>query len=272
LVVEGTRFIADEPRFVAEGARRVGDKERFVVDGARWLGHEVRSLDDGSLEIHVPSGSLTLMGDRTAGAKAAQGLLASDERLRKKIFVYAYSLTRDVGDAKDLAQEGMAKVVDPQASPWAPDVQPDLFMHVGSVMNSIAANRRRADTRHPTETYDKRSHERADPAPNAEEILVDTETRAEVDARLKRWVDELRRRLAGHPVALGKIELLYEGVDGTAEQAARLGCTVKDVYGANERIAYHVAQMRKAGRGHPSNALRASRPEAPPDAQSQDES
>jgi DNA-directed RNA polymerase specialized sigma24 family protein len=212
------------------------------------------------------------MGDRIAGAKAAQKLLASDERLRKKIFVYAYSLTRDLGDAKDLAQEGMAKVIDPQASPWAPDVKPDLFMHVGSVMNSIAANRRRADARHPTEFYDKEKHERADPTPNAEEMMVDVETRAEVDARLKRWVDELRRRLVGHPVALGKIDLLYEGVEDTAQQAARLGCTVKDVYGANERIAYHVAQMRKAGRGHPSHASRASRAKGPPDVESQDES
>jgi DNA-directed RNA polymerase specialized sigma24 family protein len=271
-VVEGTRFIADKPRFVAEGARRVGDKERFVVVGARWHGHEVRSLDDGSLEIHVPSGSVASMGDRIAGAKAAQKLLASDERLRKKIFVYAYSLTRDIGDAKDLAQEGMAKVVDPQASPWAPDVQPDLFMHVGSVMNSIVANRRRADARHPTESYDKKKHASADPAPNAEEILVDADTRAEVSARLKRWVDELRRRLVGHPVALGKIDLLYEGVEDTAQQAARLGCTVKDVYGANERIAYHVAQMRKAGRGHPPHASRASRAKGPPDVESQDES
>jgi len=68
-------------------------------------------------------------------------------------------------------------------------------------------------------------------------------------ARLQGWMKDLLERLAGDTIALGKIELMREGIDDAAEQAARLGCTTKDIYRANERIAYHVDLVKNASRG-----------------------
>jgi|HubBroStandDraft_4_1064222.scaffolds.fasta_scaffold686389_2 DNA-directed RNA polymerase specialized sigma24 family protein len=57
------------------------------------------------------------MADPVAGARAAKELLERDERLRKKIFLHAYSLTRKVADANELAQDGIARAIDPPRLP-----------------------------------------------------------------------------------------------------------------------------------------------------------
>jgi DNA-directed RNA polymerase specialized sigma24 family protein len=186
------------------------------------------------------------MGDRVAGAEAARALLAGDRELRKRIVGYALTLTRDPHDATDLAQSAIAKVIDPNVSPWDPTTQPNLFLHVGSVMNSLVANARRAQKRHPLESYeaqadDARPHPSGTlsaPAPDDDEDI----------RRLQGWMDDLLARLEGDDIATGKIRLHYEGVVDASGQAARLGCKVKDIYLANERIAYHVDIIRKAAR------------------------
>ncbi len=184
------------------------------------------------------------MGDPVAGAQAAKKLLAEDGRLRKKIFAHAYSLTHNVASAKELAQEGMARVIDPGSSPWDRVKQPNLLLWVGSLMNTLAANKRRGDARHPTMTHEPDKDLRVDPEPTPEERTAHS---GEL-AGLQHWMDQLLVRLAGDDVALGKIELLYDGVEDAAEQAARLHCEVADIYRANERIAYHANLVKKTGR------------------------
>jgi DNA-directed RNA polymerase specialized sigma24 family protein len=182
------------------------------------------------------------VGDRFDGAEAARRLLEADATLPRKILVRAYGLAGNLPDAKDLAQEGMTAALDPAASPWDPERQPDLLLHIGSVMNSLTANRRRGFARHPFVPFDPDDHERPDPAPDPEQRLLDAEERAE----LGRQVDLLRERLAADALALGTLELLTEGVYAAAEQAARLahlGCEVKDIYRARERIAYHARHV-----------------------------
>ncbi len=168
-------------------------------------------------------------------------LLASDETLRKKLFLYAYRLTQNLPDAKELAQDGMTAAIDPQRSPWDPDRQPNLLLHIGSVMNSLVANGRRAAGRHPFTPYDPHKDERADPAPTPEEQLLNAEVLAEFDRRL----EELRARLTGDGLALGVLDLHCESVDAAAEQASRLGCDVMDVYRARERLTYHAKQVKE---------------------------
>ncbi len=179
-----------------------------------------------------------------AGAQAAKELLAKDERLRKKIFLHAYSLTENLADAGELAQEGMTRAIDPKGSPWDPEKQPSLLLHVGSVMNGLAANRRRGEKRHKSVSHKPERDARVDPDPTPEEQAE----RAEDLARLQGWMKDLLARLAGDTIALGKIELMREGIDDAGEQAARLGCTTKDIYRANERIAYHVGLVKNASR------------------------
>jgi DNA-directed RNA polymerase specialized sigma24 family protein len=184
------------------------------------------------------------VADRVAGAKAAKDLLGRDERLRKKVFVHAYSLTRNLEDAKDLAQTGIAKVIDPEDSPWDPDKQPNLLLHVGSVMNGLARNTNRGHARHPTVAYEPARDPRPDGAPTPEEQFA----HAEDLARLQGWLDKLLVRLAGDSIALGKIDLMRDGIDDAAEQAKRLRCSVEDIYRANERIAYHASIVKRAAR------------------------
>jgi hypothetical protein len=185
------------------------------------------------------------VGDRTAGAKTAKEILATDALLRKKIYKHAFSLTGSLADATDLSQEAMTRVIDPNGSPWEASEQPNLLLHVGSVMNSLAANRRRAHRRHPGTNYDPEADTRVDPEPMADERIA----RAEDLARLQRLMDQLLVRLKGDDVALGKIDLLYDEIDDAGDQAARLGCTVNDIYLANDRIAYQVALVKRAARG-----------------------
>jgi hypothetical protein len=184
------------------------------------------------------------MGDPVAGARSAKELLERDERLRKKIFLHAYSLTRNVADANELAQDGIARAIDPAASPWDPDEQPDLLLHVGSLMNSAMANRRRGEQRHPFSPYEVEEDLRVDPAPTAEDRLVQEDD----ISRLERQMHDLRARLAGDDLALAKIDLMYAHpeIDDAASQAAKLGCSVTEIRRANERIAYHAERIRRS--------------------------
>jgi len=57
--------------------------------------------------------------------------------------------------------------------------------------------------------------------------------------------------LAGDNLALGKIDLLYQGIEDADEQAAILKCTVGDIYLANRRIAYQVELVKKEAAARP---------------------
>jgi hypothetical protein len=198
------------------------------------------------------------MADRVAGALAARELLDRDERLRRKTFAHAYSLTRNVADAKELAQEAITRAIDPSQAPWDPDTQPNLLLHLGSLMNSAVANRRRGEQRHPFIRYVAAKDMRVDTAPTAEERIVHEDD----ISRLERWMQELRGALAGDDVALGKIDLVYRGIDDAASQAEALGCSLDDVYRANKRIAYHVSRIKDAS-GEPIARAAPARPAAP---------
>ncbi len=204
------------------------------------------------------------MGDRGVenARAAAEGL--RDERLRKGIVALAYRLTGNASDARDLAQEAMVRAIDPLKSPWDPAKQ-TLFLHVGSIMNSLLANKRRAEKRRPTahrvNVHDPKRFQHADPQPLALQPLLEQEE----DARLEYWLELLRERLAGDKMALAKLDLVRQGIDDADEQATRLRCRVQDIYRTNERIAYHADRVKKqAPDGRPST-LEGPRTEPKPD-------
>ena len=182
------------------------------------------------------------MADGVAGALAALELLREDAALRKVIVLLAYSLTHNLADAKELAQDAMAKAIDPAGSPWDPDEQPNLKEHLGSLMNSAMANRRRGERRHPFVPYERGKDLRVDPAPTVEQRMVQEDEASELEGEMV----VLRARLAGDTIALGKIDLLYRGIDDAATQAEHLKCAVAEIYQASKRIAYHVERIKEA--------------------------
>jgi hypothetical protein len=193
-------------------------------------------------------------GDGKDGASGARERLAADPGLRARLMKMALSLTDNVvADASDLVQEAIRKTLDPNVSPWKPEKQPSLLRHLGSLMNSAASHQRRdararrfipfaSENDGPQKAIRGRGPTAAPmqaAEPNAEEGALAQEDGKRIDDRLAR----LRLRLAGDAIALGKIDLHAEGVDDAAAQAARLGCTVREIYRAAERITYHAKRV-----------------------------
>jgi DNA-directed RNA polymerase specialized sigma24 family protein len=230
--------------FVREPPVKQGDPVGRVDQEHRRTGDPLAHVDDRTPREADSPGRLARVASRIEGAAAAKRCLEADVHLRRKILRHAYSLTGNLDEAKDLAQQAIARAIDPDGSPWDPDAQPNLVLHVGSLMNSAASNQRRARVRHPTTTYDPALHDGADPATDPEERVA----QAEDVARLERLLDRLLVQLAGDAVALGKIQLMRAGVDDAEEQARALRCDVKDIYRANERIRYHVALVKASDR------------------------
>ncbi len=201
-------------------------------------------------------GTVAAVGDREVqNARAAAARLRDDAGLRKRIVAYAYKVTRNLAEAKDLAQEAMMRAIDPDRSPWDPAKQPDLFLHIGSIINTIIWDRRRAEERHPVDAVDTNDVLHPDPQPRALELMQ----RGEENARYEYWLELLVDRLASDTVALDVLRLTDDGIDGAAAQAADLHRTVEEIYAANRRIAYHIERVKKeAPDGRPSP------PQAPP--------
>lgn len=256
LMVDEPRFIADRSRSIVDGPRRDEYRRRSLVEGPLAVLDDPGCIDPRTVATDKPDDSVGPMGGGIDGAAAARELLASDERLRKKIFLFAYGKTKELNAAKDLAHEAMIRVIDPERSPWDPAAQPSLLNHAGSVMNSLVASQRRGERRHPFVSHDPKLDRRVDGAPSPEARLLEVEDYAETMAQLRFWMDELRARLEGDALALGKIALVYEGIDDADEQAERLGCTRRDVYRANERIAYHANLVKRAGHKPPPRDTR----------------
>ena len=234
-------FIEHAGGFIAHERGSPPHERGSTYDGVRSPGDAARGAPLAHPTAGDARGSVPFVGDRMAGAEAAKTLLKEDERLRKKIVAHAYTLTRNVQAAKELAQEGIVKAIDPEDSPWDPEKQPSLLNHIGSLMNSMAWNRRRGEERHPATVYKPQKDQRPDPAPMALERMTD----AEDVARYEDWLDRLRERLAGDTLALDKIRLVYEGIEDASVQAERLHCSVQEIYRANERIAYHAELVKK---------------------------
>ena len=102
-----------------------------------------------------------------------------------------------------------------------------------------------ARRRHPATVYNPKKDQRPDPAPTALERMTTART---LDG-YRYWMDRLRERLAGDTLALDKIGLVYEGIDDANLQARRLRCSVKEIYRANERIAYHAELVKRDAPG-----------------------
>src|SRR5579884_2473028 len=80
------------------------------------------------------------------GGNAKRRAIAELEKtgVRLKLLKFARWRTGSDADAADLLQSALAKVFDPNDSPWDPTKGASFFLHVGSIVNGLAANARRS--------------------------------------------------------------------------------------------------------------------------------
>jgi DNA-directed RNA polymerase specialized sigma24 family protein len=170
--------------------------------------------------------------------------------------------TDNDADAADLVQRALTRVFDPEGSPWDPEGGQSFFLHVGSILNSIAANEwRSARARH--EIVDNnvaRDEGSVDGTPLADRALEEHQEREE----LRRRGTLLLERLGDQDsVAREVILASREGCETPAEQAAHIGRDVGEVYEAYRRLKYLAGRIREEAaaeeermRGRPKRATR----------------
>ncbi len=93
--------------------------------------------------------------------------------VRARLKKLAFLRTHNDADAEDLVQQALARVFDPNGSPWDPKGKVSFFLHTGSVINSIASTGR-VSARARREVLDEglaRNEETVDGAPLADAAL-----------------------------------------------------------------------------------------------------
>jgi DNA-directed RNA polymerase specialized sigma24 family protein len=170
------------------------------------------------------------------------------EGMRVRLARLARLRTRSPQDAEDLVQTALAKVFDPKGSPWDPDGSVSFFMHVGSVINGLAANAQRS-WRAQHEVVDSnlaRDDKAVDPAPLADQAL---EEHQELVV-LRRLGNELLAELDRvDETAANVFRAAFEGIEGAAGLAAKARCRPDEVHGADRRIKYLARRILERDRG-----------------------
>jgi DNA-directed RNA polymerase specialized sigma24 family protein len=198
------------------------------------------------------------MGERTPDKPNKTSLLADTLRKHPDIVEIllsaAHGHMRNTADAEDLLQETLRIALE-RGDPAEPDDPVAVRLFLGSIMNSRAANRRRAERRHPTTPYDEQgrpgdaegtpideaNHSTTLSAsiPNPERALIEREEEAFRQATKA----ALREALAGDDIARQMFDLADAGVRGSAEFAKRIGCSADDIYRAQRRITRHAQRL-----------------------------
>jgi DNA-directed RNA polymerase specialized sigma24 family protein len=168
-------------------------------------------------------------------------VLQREPAIAEALLLLASRHTRVNADAEDLVQDALVAGLARRDPPDANDLD-GVQKFFGSILNGLAANRRRAARLHPATAYDDDvppSSSRGVPHP--ERALAQRE--AELARRQEKA--DLRARLAGEPRVLALWDLVDAGVRGRAELAERLGCSPDDVSNLQRRITYHAKRMRQ---------------------------
>jgi DNA-directed RNA polymerase specialized sigma24 family protein len=199
-------------------------------------------------------------------ANDPRDVLAKDPRIAKKLLGYAYKKTQNIQRAKDAAQEAVARLLEGKGFyRWNPHGK-SLLNHLADIVDTVVANETRSAAHRRELGMDPDDLERlagGAAVPDAREQLEAIEDRRR-EALLAAAV---MSRIKSDPILPRMLDLEQQdvGEDGDAERQARLlGCTVKDIYRARERLAYHRDQvleeakkgMHVAGAGIWSNAER----------------
>jgi DNA-directed RNA polymerase specialized sigma24 family protein len=170
--------------------------------------------------------------------------LATKPEVTERLMRLAFWHTRNEHDARDLAQEAIARALDSAANPPFDARVHSAYRFAGSILNGLAANwirrrRRRVAADHEYDDADP-SHA-ASRFPTPEEALLERER-----LRLREeMLSVVRTHLAKNAVALQVLDWSDQGVHEAGEQAAKIGCSVEAIYRAHRNISYHARQVKK---------------------------
>jgi hypothetical protein len=137
---------------------------------------------------------------------------------------------------------------------WNPQGETPLPRHLLGIVKSTLHNDRasRAPAREADAGTDF-ERDRGDTVASPEDASLERGDAEERQARAAQVLAELRSRLAGHDVALARLDLMAQGIDKPADQAESAGVSVKKIYRAKEMTTYHLkkilAERRTAGQG-----------------------
>jgi hypothetical protein len=176
------------------------------------------------------------MGEPEAAASDPRAALRGDPSVGRRLLGYAFNRTRDGARAEDVAQEAIKRMLEGKGfTRWDPSGKA-LLPHLFDIVDSIVGNENtRASRRREVASDPERDENKRDSDANIEARAV----RAEEDDLTQRLADRVMARVEKDPVIPGMLAAEQEGIDGAAEQAERLGCTVKDIRRARERLAHH---------------------------------
>jgi hypothetical protein len=143
------------------------------------------------------------------------------------------------GDAEGVLLDAMIRVCDPdRGHPWDPELG-SFLTHMRIVIRDVARRERRSALAR-REIADSPAIEIAShPGPAPDEAVSD----ARMVERLRRLGGILRQRIAHDARMLQVFDRGCEGVEGAAELARLLDCSVHEIYAANRQIARHAMQV-----------------------------
>jgi hypothetical protein len=163
--------------------------------------------------------------------------------VRNKLITFAMWRLESEPDAEDLVQEALAKVCDPQDSPWDEGKGKSFVRHVGSIINGLASNERRSARARREMGEATLGHDihAVDGSPLPDEALgMHRES-----ARLLRLGTLLRSRIEekGDQVALDMLDCARRGKVEIEEVEQETGHSPDEIRDAHRRLKYHARQI-----------------------------
>jgi DNA-directed RNA polymerase specialized sigma24 family protein len=190
------------------------------------------------------------VGDPPDAPPSAAAAIRRDPGLYKRLFGYVLSRLGDVSRAEDVTGDVVAIALEGKRYPW--DGETPILDHLGSIANTLIANStRKASTRR-----ERLKRDEDDPDPDQRDSRPSPSSFVAAETQEDRRV-AMAAELVGHfeakkdEVVVGSLRLSEEGEHSAERQATLLGCTVKDIYRARERVRHQrdvfVERARKRG-------------------------
>jgi hypothetical protein len=162
-------------------------------------------------------------------------LLRNDPEIGRKLVGYAFKKTHDPTSTREVSQEAIARVLEGRGwHRWDPNRE-TLLNHLCDVVDSLVANENRRVSMKRETPMDEEDERKPDPAPSPEQQIDATEQLR----RKRRLAARVMERVAKDPILPDMLKHEQAGIGTASELAGLLHCSVRDIYRARERLAYH---------------------------------